>query len=314
VKPRTPESAGIAKSIALTRKLALSQFSGQNVAIGPEFLAAGILKSLPDGGEYLKSCGLAHIATFMSSMPDALESEMDKVPPLQVTDELNLLLNSKLSGFKDGTLSAKDALRILLEIPGITDRLVTLSEDIQNRQNPVIGEREIMARVTRLFQYGYRLALTYYSPDSKIGISEFATEQPTQSFLKAADEYRKERDAVRSMMYSGPRKQKMSAYERYMRTYGPFTADVATAVVVNELTPYVCDGSLITVRDIAYTIAPYDYHRMAGKVIEAVQTLKKDALVRLFPEPDYCQMFSGVLPTEALISDYTQYLGRSADW
>jgi hypothetical protein len=165
-----------------------------------------------------------------------------------------------------------------------------------------------------MVQSGYALACPYYSAGTKAATSDFAGERPPQGFLQACAEYRQMRDTVHRLMYSGPRGQKLSVFERYMRTYGPIAADVATAVMVNELTPYVCGGALATVRDIAYAIAPYDYHRMAGNVIEAVQTLKKDTLVRLIPEPDYCQMFSGVLPTEALISDFTQYLGGSADW
>jgi hypothetical protein len=308
------EHSVVVKSIAVTRRLAMTQRVGAKDTIGPEFLAAGILKAMPNAGEFLRNQGLAYVIPCLENIPDVSEADMKDLPPAKLDADLEGLMKGELQGFLDGSIVAADALGKLLAVPGIVERLASFGNRRLVKEAPEIDKRELMARVTGLFQHGYRLALAYYSPDSKIGMSDFAADHPPQAFIYAVNEYRKRRDAVRSIMYSGPRKQRLSVFERYMRLYGPVAADVATAVVVNELTPYVKDGALITVRDIAYAIAPYDYHRMAGNVIEAVQTLKKDALVRLIPEPDYCQMFSGVLPTEALFSDFTQYLGGSADW
>jgi hypothetical protein len=310
---QTSKNNVVAKSIAVTRKLAVSIFARSDVPIGPEFLAAGILKAMTSGAEtYLRQQGLNHVIPCLEFIPDASPADMDRLPPVILSDELNQLLKGELSGFVTGQLSAPDALHSLWKIPGLADRLVSLP--MLKKANSGYGASELMSRVTGLLQFGYRLACTYYSEKSDTGMSDFAVDRNSQAYLQAVDDYRKQRDSVRAQMYSGPRGQKLSVFERYMRSYGPIAADVATAVVVNELTPFVRGGSLATVRDIAYTIAPDDYHRMAGKVIEAVHTLRKNALVRLLPEPDNCQMFSCVLPAETLISDFTQYLGPSDDW
>jgi hypothetical protein len=303
----------VAKSIAVTRKLAMSQFAGQNVPVGPEFLAAGILKSLPDGVEYLRSCGFDRVIPCLAIIPDASASDLDKLPPVTLTDQLEQMLKGKLSGYMDGTLSAHDALCMLLAIPGIFDSLVSFLQKGAKVLEPIIGTRELMARITKMIQYGYGLALTYYSANSDTGLSDFAAEKIPPAFRRTLEDYRKQRDAVRALMYSGPRGRRLSVFERYMRTYGPLVSDVATAVMVNEFTPYVRSGQLAMVRDIAYAIAPYDYHRIAGDVIGAVQTLKQADLVRLYPEPENCQMCSAVLPAESLVSDFTRFLGESTD-
>ena len=303
----------VAKSIAVTRKLAMSLFAGSNVPVGPEFLAAGILKAMPHGGgeAYLRQQGLDHVIPCLEFIPDASPADMDRLPPVILSDVLNQLLKGELSGFVAGQLSAPDALHALWKIPGIADRLVSLP--MLKTASSDNGASVLMSRVTGLLQSGYRLACIYYSAKPDTSTSDFAVERNSQAYLRAVEDYRKERDSVHSLMYSGPRGKKLSVFERYMRTYGPITADVASAVVVNELTPFVSGGSLATVRDIAYSIIPCDYHQMAGKVIEAVQTLKKESLIRLYPEPDYCQMSSAVLPTETLTSDFTEYLGPSDD-
>jgi hypothetical protein len=303
----------VARSIAVTRKLAMSQFVGQNVPVGPEFLAAGILKSLPNGVECLRSCGFDHLIPCLASIPDASVSDLDKLPPVTLSDELDQLLKGKLSGYMGGVLSADDALRMLLAIPGVPDRLASFPQSGAKVPAPIIGTRELMARITKMIQYGYGLAQTYYSAKSETGLSDFAAEKIPSAFLRTCEDYRKQRDAVRALMYSGPRGRRLSVFERYMRTYGPLVSDVATAVMVNEFTPYVRSGQFALVRDIAYAIAPYDYHRIAGDVIGAVQTLKQADLVRIYPEPEHCQMCSAVLPAEPLISDFAQYLGESTD-
>ena len=304
------KNAVVARSIAVTRKLAMSRSMNQNVPVGPEFLAAGILKTMPNGSEWLRNCGFDRVIPCLASIPDASAADLDNLPPVTLTNELDQLLKDKLSGYLDGRLSAKEALRILLATPGVPDRLVMLPKGGMNVPHPGIGPRELMARITKMLHTGYRLAYSYYSSNSETDLSDLSLDRSSQVFLQPLADFRKERESVRALMYSGPRGKRLSVFERYMRIYGPITADVATAVVVNELTPYVNRGPLALVRDIAYAVEPYEFHGTVGKVIDAVQTLKRDGLVRFLPEPDHCFLCSGILPTESLLGDFTQYLGE----
>ncbi len=303
----------VEKSIAVTRRLAMTRQVGAKAAIGPEFLAAGILKAIPNAGEFLRNRGLAHVISCLENIPNVSAADMNDLPPAKLDADLEGLLKGELRGFLDGSILATEALGKLLAVPGIVERLAAFRKERTVRGTPEIDKRTLMARVTKMFQHGYQLACSYYLSDGVARISSFAENHTPQALSKQREDYRKEREAVRTLMYSGLRGRRLSVFERYMRTYGPITADVATAVVVNELTPYVNHGPLALVRDIAYAVEPYEYHGLAGKVIDAVQVLRRDGLVRLLPEPDNCLLCSGILPGESLVGDFTQYLGELSD-
>lgn len=304
------------RAIAVVRKLARDYGTGRNTRIGPEYLAAGLLKVMgTDADGLLADLGIGTIATGLKRVPDASPDEKDRLPAAQPNQALANLLTGRLKPFIEGNADTAGTLRLLLADTAVVTALEGLVSQLQHRQERAFHPpiTDTVRALTRNLQTGYLLGRTYYSPSAKMPLPDYVSGKSESAFTEAVRGFDEERHKVRMAMYSGRRGHRRSVFERYMREFGPVAADVAFAVMINAMTPFTEGGGPISVREVAWALDPLRYHAIAGDVIEAARSLKLNNLIRILPDDDQCQLFSVLLPSERLMDEFTGYISACND-
>jgi len=313
---KAQHDGGRTKAIAVTRKLAKAWSVGGPQKIGPEYLAVGMLKAIePSADDLLADFGIPDVAAALKHVPDASPEEMDSLPAAEPDQLLANLLSGALRPFIEGKSDTVSALRDLLADPAVVAALARLVAQLQHgppQTDSYPSVAELVRTLTRNLQTGYLLGRTYYVAGARMTLPAYASGKNAGVFGKAVREFAEERQKVRMAMYAGKRGRR-SVFDRYMREYGPLSADVAFAVMINALTPFTESGGPISVRETAWAIDPRRYHVIVGDVIDAVKSLKQNNLVRILPEEDQCQLFSVLLPSEQLMDDFNAYISQNHD-
>jgi hypothetical protein len=227
---------------------------------------------------------------------------------------LTVLLTGRLKPFISGKVCAEEALKVLLSDPEVVTALQALVNLVSRgaTSTSVMEIGETIRTLTKNLHSGYLLGRSLYSP-TRSGLSIYESGAKNRELEKSAEAFYTEKHQVRRAMYSSPRGQRQSVFERYMRRFGPMAADVAFSVMMNSLAPFTDNGTPMNVREVAWALDPMRYHLIVGDVIDAAEGLKHGGVIRVLPDCEQCHLFSVLLPSQEFTGEFTGYVETSYD-
>jgi len=140
-------------------------------------------------------------------------------------------------------------------------------------------------------------------------VSDFATGKDSR-FAADVDEFEKDKQDALLKFYSSANGTLTSPFYRYTRLYGALGAEILTVVALNSLTPL--SEGLMTVREVAWTIYPGAYLGIVADVLDKVDSLAKEGMLRILPEARICYLESAIMPAEELMDEFASYLRGQA--
>lgn len=263
------------QAIATTRKLAQSQGIKPGGQIDSAYLAAGIAKSLGEEvGSILDHLNLAGCREGLDEIESADATELEALPAVAPDAGLKSLLRSELGNYRSGGMTSKEALEILLSKENVRVNLARLL--CGNAHYSQVDITSILRKLTKNLQEGYRLgSIRYGYLDSRTeAICDYGLGKRDREFGKALNSFYADKLYVSDMLYSANGKD--SYFRGLLEQHGRLGADILLAVIVNSLTPYSSDRRLISIREIAWTLAPDRYHAIAAKVAGEVERLVQE--------------------------------------
>lgn len=301
------------RAITIARSLA---HAAKSKKAGPEFLLAGLLHVLGQerGGGLLQAHGINPQPVFAALSAPGL-AEMTDLPPVRPSPELESLMRGALAPFLAGQAGLEDAASILLSAPVCAQQIkrlvVTPSEVLSGTaaSAPAESTRALLRDLSCFYQRRWRLGHVYHAVDLKKGTSDFAEGTHDDDFFKAADElYADEQPRFRKL-FDG-KLYHASPLGRCWRELGEIPAHTFGLVLLGEI-GQIGDGPL-TVREIAFSLAPKYFHRYLAVARKAVAQLCEHEWAQEISGREIGFLGQTVVPTPEALDEFLCYL-RSAD-
>jgi len=301
---------GYNQAIAITRKLA--QIKGvADQTVGAAYLALGIARSLGDEvSNHSANFGGQHFSSALSSIPIATSDELEQLPSLRPDANLKALLRGKLKPFREGTLDSGLALEILL-----TDRSVR--EEVASLLGIVLSEKscnvaDLFRHYSKLVFQGYLIGAVRYGIGFGKKLPDYVSGDGDREFEEKIEKFNQKKEKVAADLYSDIRPD--SFFRGLLRQYGRVGAELLLAVLVNELTPYSKisqDG--ITVRELAWTLDPGNYHCFALEIVSEVEELVEEHEMLSYvkhPFSEYSALQKTVIPRDEALNTLCSHITR----
>lgn len=269
------------RAVAIARGLA---HAAKSKKAGPEFLLAGLLHVLGKerGASLLRAQGFNPQPVF-AALPASALVETTGVQPVRPSPELESLMRGALGPFLAGQIGIEDAAKVLLTAPicepQIKRFLTSPTEALSGTSAPAPAEstRVLLRDLSCFYQRRWRLGHVYYGIDVKKGFSDFAQGGRDEDFFKAVDElYTSEHHGLNKLF--GGKLYQSSSLGRCWRELGEIPAHTFGLVLLGEI-GQIGDGPL-TVREIAFSLAPKYFHRYLAVARQAVAQLHEHDLVQ----------------------------------
>jgi len=281
--------------------------------VGVDVLFTAILNAL--GNEavmpVLEGAGIPEAVHLVkaTSMNDGIDGST--LPALVPDDHLASLLRGELKSFREGEMSAMDALSILLAPGGLTMEArtslgLTSGKVIKIGDRELIDTRSFARRLAFFYQSRYVLGAKYQRAGKGEIHPDFVTGEQDDALSEAyrqlvLQERRSRGEHFGSAAYD------CSPLGGIRNEFGEIEAHVLGAVLLAEM-GYVSGGTL-SVRELGYIIDPKHYYRLLGKVRRSVKVLKINGLVELMPELDgEVQLGCQVIPSEDVLDAWLAFL------
>lgn len=308
-------SIGNQEIVAIARKFAAARGHAKGDAVGAYILIGAIAKSLgaEAAGEILGPVGVKDVPGLLAMVPEASE---DDLPPLHPNDHLKKLVCNKLAGFFKGTMSAAEALRVLVAPENLTP------EARQFLANPSAGPRAaankeawvdtkaFLRNLSAFYQKRYHLGWLYYGATRKSGLSDFVSGESDEAFCKAVDDIYAEEAEAKKQLFDGS-DYRRSPLAGLRQQYGEDDVHILTAALLAEI-GQVSDGPL-SVRELAWVMDPKYFHRTLGAVRSRVYHLRVLGAVDLIPDAvEGVRLYHRVLVVEEMVDEFLRFL-RDAD-
>ena len=301
---------GYNQAIAITRKLAQARGVADQ-KVGPAYLALGIAKSLGEEvPQYAAEFGGKRFVSALSCVPTAASDELDQLPSLHPDAGLKSLLCGKLKPFREGSLDAGRALEILLADRSVREEIASLLGIALSGK--VCNAGDLFRSYSKLVFRGYFIGAVRYGIGSNKKLPDYVTGEADGEFEEQAKKFNEEKEQVATDLYSAIGVD--SYFRGLLKLYGRVGSDLLLAVLANELTPYSKtpqDG--ITVRELAWTLDPGNYHHFASEIASEVEALVEEYNVLSYvehPFADYSPLQKTVVPRDATLGALCSFLAR----
>lgn len=311
----TSKAEVVAQVAALARTFATTRGHGKCDAVGAYVLIGAIAKCLgaEAASQILGPVGVKDVDGLLAVVPQAFE---DDLPPLHPDDHLKNLIRNQLAGFFKGTMSAEEALRVLVAPENLTPEAQQFLANPRAELRDVadtrawVDTRAFLRNLSAFYQKRYRLGWLYYGAMRKSGLSDFVSGESDEAFGKAVEDvYAEEAEAKKELFDSSDYRRSPLAALR--QQYGEDDVHILTAALLAEI-GQVSDGPL-SVRELAWVMDPKYFHRTLGAVRNQIRHLRMLGAVELLPDAeDNVRLYHRVLVAEEMVDEFLRFL-READ-
>jgi hypothetical protein len=302
------------KAVAVARRAAQVAQIKPEARVGPEYLLAGVIKSVGDkvAASHLRAAGVKDVRAILAAVPDASAEDAATLPPLKPDSDLARLIKGPLAPFLAGKEDGETALKTLLDpenrVPGVRRFLTEPQWLTISRQTAVpetVSTRDLLKRLTYFYQRRHYVGELYYSPRERDGCSDFSDGSRDRSFLAAVDELYADEVAAHETIFN-QRLYRSSPVGRCWDEHGELAAHVLGIAVLAELG--LVGGGAPRINEVIWTIDPKYFHRNIGPVRRVGAALRDGGLIRLIPRSRSVRLFQRIIPADDVVDEFTEFL------
>ena len=266
------------------------------------------------GASLLQGQGINPQPVF-ASLPAPALVETTEIPPVRPSPELESLMRGALGPFLAGEAGIEDAAKILLTAPVCAQQIKrflaspTAILSAHRASTSAESTRDLLRDLSCFYQRRWRVGRVYHAVDPNRGTSEFAEGGHDEDFFKAVDELFADEQPRFTTLFGGKLYQG-SSLGRCWRELGEIPAHTLGLVLLGEI-GQIGNGPL-TVREIAFSLAPKYFHRYLAVALKAVTQLHEHELVQAISGGEIGFLGQTVVPTPEALDAFLVYL-RVAD-
>lgn len=307
--PTFNDVAVIARAIAVNHGLGPDDNAGKDL-----FLAALVKAVGPEeAGPLLVAAGFQNLQEILCRTTDVDVLSASGLPAIKPDADLRALLAGPLKGFREGTMSAIEALEVLLQGEKANHALAqSRGEDAVEEQlvacRPGLFDTKALVRnLTLVYQARYALGVQYGGRPSEQVFPDFVADPDNARLRSALREIHQKEISLWPDTF-GSAAYEASPLGQVRREYGEIEAHLLGAVLLAEMN-MVGGAQGLCVRHLGYILDPANSFRVLGKARRAVRTLQVAGLLETANCPGAgLHLSCMVLPSESIMDEWDEFL------